>query len=371
VESEKPGFLYIVAVNSSKDISMIYPVRGENNYVAGNKTVTALPKDDRYFQFSKKFPAGAVRLKVFLTGVPIHISGADDIKILNRQQLSDQSLKSEGIDTEDLFGVSIIDDSNSNEMVSMCWLTRRLRMARQQRRAVANSVEKFTETGEITPPQVDEEEVAISDTEMDAQEVEPEPKPVDADPDTVTGNNEPSVSPKKEPEPEPIDNDSSTVAKKDNQDKELSDSPKKEPEPKPVDNSHSTVTEVNEPPAPSTDKPEPKPAENVPSTVTGSNKQPDPSVAKPGSVLDDNPFIEMIGKKSNENKTLPDILGSQSNNTATNFLNVRLDGTLQPNRTLNNNYSETITRNARTLFKGFAQDEVLIIFSDKSDRPIQ
>ncbi|MDR0610997.1 MAG: DUF4384 domain-containing protein, partial [Planctomycetaceae bacterium] len=139
VESEQPGFLYIIAVNSGNDISMIYPVRGENNYIAGSKEVTALPKDDRYFQFSKNFPAGSVRLKVFLTGVPIHISGADDIKILDRQQLSDQSLRAEGIDTEDLFGVMITED-NTDEMVPMCWLTRRLRMARQQRRAVANSV---------------------------------------------------------------------------------------------------------------------------------------------------------------------------------------------------------------------------------------
>jgi hypothetical protein len=387
VESAKPGFLYIVAVNNSNDISMIYPVRGENNFIAGNKTVTALPKDDRFFQFSKNFPAGAVRLKVFLTGVPIHISGADDIKILDRRQLSEQSLQEEGIDTENLFGVMITEDGN--EMQPMCWLTRRLRMARQQRRSVRNSVKEFPESGEITPPEIEEDPSDDEENPDDVKLVTPSDEPKQDDVKPVTPSDEPKqddvkpVTPSDEPKQDDIkpvtpsdeskQDDVKPVTPSDEPKQDdvkpvtPSDEPKQEPAPvkKPVGENPfkpepSEVTGKEPVTKPGEVKPEMEPLpEIVKIPVT-------PTIIKKKSILDDNPFIEIIGKKPDKIKETPDISDSQFNKVAINNSAAETEQTTPTVQTRKIHYSDIINRNARELFKGFAQDEVLIIFSDNN-----
>ncbi|MDR2440515.1 MAG: DUF4384 domain-containing protein [Planctomycetaceae bacterium] len=424
VESEKPGFLYIVAVNNQSDISMIYPVRGENNFVAGNKTVTALPKDDRFFQFSGNFPIGAVRLKVFLTGVPIHISGADDTKILDRQQLSYQSLQAEGIDTDDLFGVMITEDSK--EMVPMCWLTRRLRMARQQRRAVANSVKEFPESGEVTPPEIVEEEFDESDTENESEaDVEnsdenkkrqdtPDPSPSDkeATPPKIAEEelgesdteNESETDPKNPgknetpsdtPDPLPSDKTETISDKKSEDEPEVTKKTEQENQSKQVDEDPFKIIneknsdenqKLSDIPEPSQNdetkivsdekqdkklsaaKIEPKPDVDDLSdrTIVGQHDKVPPAPSK--SILDDNPFTEIIGQKKESALKRQDVFDSQHHKVATTVPVRKSDNPPTTAPTPKNNYSDMIMRNPRTLFKGFAQDEVLIIFSDK---PIQ
>ncbi|MDR2441247.1 MAG: DUF4384 domain-containing protein, partial [Planctomycetaceae bacterium] len=145
VKSEQSGYLYIIAVNREGDISMIYPVPGEDNYYSARSQSVLLPRDDRYFQIAENLPIGEVRLKVFLTGLPVHISGAGNFEKILLRKSNDQN---ESTDLPTLFS----DDDELESTGFIGFITRRLRMARQQRRYVKNSVKNYPKDGLVTSP---------------------------------------------------------------------------------------------------------------------------------------------------------------------------------------------------------------------------
>ncbi|MDR0335722.1 MAG: DUF4384 domain-containing protein [Planctomycetaceae bacterium] len=309
VKSEKPGYVYIIAVNSESDISMIYPMPGENNYYSGNQPVL-FPRDGRQFQFSETLPIGAVRLKVFLTGLPVHISGAENFEKILLRKSNDQ----EEQNTTAIFG-------DDDEIVSTCFLTRRLRMMFRQRRYVQKCVRYYPDHGQVIPPTADYDE------QQPEQQPEPpifEPQPitpaVEPEPSTPTVEEPPITPPTVEPQPIP---------------------PVEEPKPEPT---------------PEEPKPEPLPEK----------PQPEPATEEPD--------LKSSPEESQQTPSTDDSSEEQADAFIDEFLTKQPKKPSKPKRELippkqkgnNDGYFDIINQNMRKLLNGFAQDEVLIINAGKA-----
>jgi len=75
VKSEKPGYLYLLQVDSSGTPALLYPTRGEQNRIAGGKLIEIRPGGARG-GFPVIGPAGVVRVKAVVTSRPLAFTGA-------------------------------------------------------------------------------------------------------------------------------------------------------------------------------------------------------------------------------------------------------------------------------------------------------
>ncbi|MCH8047697.1 MAG: DUF4384 domain-containing protein [Planctomycetes bacterium] len=77
VTSEKPGYLYLLQVDSSGTPSLLYPTAGEDNRIRGGKLVEVKPGGIAG-GFPVVGPAGILRIKSIVTSRPVAFSGSLD-----------------------------------------------------------------------------------------------------------------------------------------------------------------------------------------------------------------------------------------------------------------------------------------------------
>jgi len=75
VKSERPGYLYLLQVDSSGTPALLYPTRREQNRIAGGKLIDIRPGGAKG-GFPVIGPAGVVRLKAVVTSRPLAFTGA-------------------------------------------------------------------------------------------------------------------------------------------------------------------------------------------------------------------------------------------------------------------------------------------------------
>ncbi len=75
VNSEKPGYLYLLQVDSGGTPALLYPTAGEDNRIPGGKLVEIRPLNAAR-GFAVAGPAGTLRIKAVVTSRPLAFSGS-------------------------------------------------------------------------------------------------------------------------------------------------------------------------------------------------------------------------------------------------------------------------------------------------------
>lgn len=75
VNSQKPGYLYLLQVDSSGTPGLLYPTAGEDNRIPGGKLVEVRPANAAR-GFPVAGPAGILRIKAVVTSRPVAFSGS-------------------------------------------------------------------------------------------------------------------------------------------------------------------------------------------------------------------------------------------------------------------------------------------------------
>ena len=85
VKSEKPGYLYLIQVDSTGTPSLLYPTGGEDNRIPGGKLLEVRPSGTAG-GFPVVGPAGLIRVKSVVTSRPLALSGSLDTLLQPQQQ---------------------------------------------------------------------------------------------------------------------------------------------------------------------------------------------------------------------------------------------------------------------------------------------
>jgi len=94
VKSEKPGYLYLLQVDSTGTPSLLYPTAGEDNRIPGGKLLEVKP-NSAAGGFPIIGPAGVVRVKAVVTSRPLAFSGSLETLQQSQQQTQRQVSQSE------------------------------------------------------------------------------------------------------------------------------------------------------------------------------------------------------------------------------------------------------------------------------------
>ncbi len=94
VKSEKPGYLYVLQVDSTGTPSLLYPTVGEDNRIPGGKMVEVKP-NGAAGGFPIIGPAGVVRVKAIVTSRPLAFSGSLEALQQSQQQTQRQVSQSD------------------------------------------------------------------------------------------------------------------------------------------------------------------------------------------------------------------------------------------------------------------------------------
>ena len=100
VKSERPGYLYLLQVDSTGTPALLYPTAGEDNRIAGGKLLDIKPSNAAG-GFPVIGPAGIVRVKAVVTTRPLVFSGSlDPLPAQIQQQQKAQDPQSQSSDQQ-------------------------------------------------------------------------------------------------------------------------------------------------------------------------------------------------------------------------------------------------------------------------------
>jgi len=93
VKSQRPGYLYLLQVDSSGTPALLYPTAGEDNRIPGDKLVEIRPAGAAG-GFPVAGPAGTLRIKSVVTSKPLAFSGS--LELLQNQAARGQQRQDQG-----------------------------------------------------------------------------------------------------------------------------------------------------------------------------------------------------------------------------------------------------------------------------------